>query len=137
MENFYFRLAILFFSILFSTTSLSSSALGLNNKQLDIPLRAIVEFVTKPSITRIETQKLFDRTRLVIYISSPSNLSYDISREGTAIFINFMNVDWIAAPFEPRHSVGNIQYLRVYETLIQPKLLFDYLYCDRNFDHLS
>ena len=108
MENFSFRLAILFFSILLSTTSLNSSALGLNNIQSDIPLRSLVEFVRKHSVTGIETQKLFDRTRLVLYISSPSNLSYDTSKEGTVIFINFINVDWIAAPFEPRHSVGNI-----------------------------
>ena len=108
MENISFRLAILFFSILLSITSLNSSALGLNNTPPDIPLRSLVEFVKKPSVTSIKTQKLFDRTRLVLFISSPSNLSYDTSREGTVIFINFVNVDWIAAPFEPRHSVGNI-----------------------------
>mgnify|MGYP001172065488 FL=1 len=108
MENFSFRLVILFFSILLSITSLNSSALGLNNTSPDIPLRSLVEFVKKPRVTAIETEKLFDRTRLVLYISSPSNLSYDISREGTVIFINFVNIDWIAAPFEPRHSAGNI-----------------------------
>ncbi len=108
MENFSFRLVILFLSILLPITSFNSSALGLNSTSPDIPLRSLVEFVKKPNITAIETQKLFDRTRLVLYISAPSNLSYDISREGTVIFINFVNVDWIAAPFEPRHSVGNI-----------------------------
>ena len=108
MKNSSFRLTILFFVSLLSITSLNSSALGLNNTQSDIPLRSLVEFVRKPSVTGVDTQKLFDRTRLVLYISSPSNLSYDTSREGTVIFINFVNVDWIADPFEPRHSVGNI-----------------------------
>ena len=54
----------------------------------------------------------FDKTRVVIDVSRPTNLRYDISANGTAVFVQFPDVEWIASPFEPRHSRGMVLEFR-------------------------
>ena len=87
-------------------------ALGLEISALPPTWGSVVNFVKKPTVTDVRVEKLDNKTRVVIHVSRPTNLRYDISANGTAVFLQFPNIKWIASPFEPRHSNGKVLEFR-------------------------
>ena len=87
-------------------------ALGLEISALYPTWGSVVNFVKKPTVTDVRVEKLGNKTRVAIHVSRPTNLRYDISANGTAVFLQFPNIKWIASPFEPRHSNGKVLEFR-------------------------
>ena len=87
-------------------------AIGLEVSALNPTWGSVVNFVKKPTVTDVRVEKLSIKTRVVIHLSRPTNLRYDISANGTAVFLQFPNIKWIASPFEPRHSNGKVLEFR-------------------------
>ena len=65
------------------------NALGLEISALYPTWGAVVNFVKKPTVTDVRVEKLGNKTRVVIHVSRPTNLRYDISANGTAVFLQF------------------------------------------------
>ena len=103
---------IIIFSSILTCIPQGLGAFGLEVSGLHPTWGSVVNFVEKPAVTDVRVKKLTDKTRVVIDVSRPTNLRYDISSNGTAVFLQFPNIEWIADPFEPRHSNGNVLEFR-------------------------
>ena len=87
-------------------------AIGLEISALQPKWGSVVNFVKKPTVTDVRVEKLDNKTRVIIHVSRPTNLRYEISANGTAVFLQFPNIKWIASSFEPRHSNGKVLEFR-------------------------
>ena len=103
---------ILVISSIFTCIPRGLGATGLEVSALNPTWGSVVNFVKKPTVTDVRVEKLSIKTRVVIHLSRPTNLRYDISANGTAVFLQFPNIKWIASPFEPRHSNGKVLEFR-------------------------
>jgi len=63
---------------------------------------------TKSIVTNVRVGAHTDKTRVVLDISKPTDLHYDVSANGKAVFIELPGVEWSASSFEPRHSRGSV-----------------------------
>ena len=63
---------------------------------------------TKSIVTNVRVGAHSDKTRVVLDISKPTDLHYDVSANGKAVFIELPGVEWSASSFEPRHSRGSV-----------------------------
>ena len=59
---------------------------------------------TKSIVTDVRVGAHTDKTRVVLDISKPTDLHYDVSANGKAVFIELPGIEWSASSFEPRHS---------------------------------
>ncbi len=58
------------------------------------------------TVSDVRVGKHPDKTRIVLDISKPTNLAYEVSGDGRAVFIDLPSVEWEAAPFSARHAEG-------------------------------
>ena len=66
----------------------------------------------KAIVTNVRVGVHTEKTRIVLDITQPTGFRYNVSSDGTAVFINLPDIEWTAAPFEPRHSKGKILEFR-------------------------
>jgi len=59
-------------------------------------------------VTGIRVGKHPGKTRVVIDVSQPTDVRYDVSADGTAVFIELPTVNWSAQPFSARHAKGQV-----------------------------
>lgn len=112
IKRFSAAFSILFISAVLICIPLSNTVLGVEVASRQNTWGSVVNFVKKPKVTDIHVESYLNKTRVLIDISRPTNLRYDISSSGTAVFLQFPNVDWLASPFEPRHFAGNVLEFR-------------------------
>ncbi|MDC0189782.1 outer membrane beta-barrel protein [Rhodospirillales bacterium] len=67
---------------------------------------------TKSIVTNVRVGAHTDKTRVVLDISKPTDLHYDVSDNGKAVFIQLPGIEWSASSFEPRHSKGSVLEFR-------------------------
>jgi len=87
---------------------LSKIALGIEIAVRKDTWGTSVNFTKKPEVTDVQVETYLNITRVLINVSRPTNLRYDLSSNGTVVFLQFPNVDWTASPFEPRHFAGKV-----------------------------
>ena len=104
--------SIFIISAFFTCFPFGKFALGIEIATRQDTWGSLISFVEKPTVTDVQVETHLNITRVLINISRPTNLRYDISSNGTAVFLKFPNVDWIASPFEPRHFAGNVLEFR-------------------------
>ena len=96
------------FYVLVILVILSCVPIGVGALGVEIAARQ----TTKATITNVRVGTHTNKTRVVLDVSLPIDFRYHISVDGTAVFIDLPGVEWIASPFEPRHSKGKVLEFR-------------------------
>lgn len=58
------------------------------------------------TVTDMRVGKHPNKTRIVLDITKPTNLAFEVSGDGQALFIDLPTATWNAAPFSARHAEG-------------------------------
>ncbi len=61
-----------------------------------------------PMVTDVRVGKHPDKTRVVLDVSQPTDVRYNVSADGTAVFIDLPTVNWSAKPFYARNAKGHV-----------------------------
>lgn len=79
----------------------------------DSQIAAIPSFQSSAAVvTNVRVGKHPDKTRIVLDISRPTDLRYEVSSDGKAIFLDLPNARWTASSFSARHSRGHVMDFR-------------------------